>query len=92
MDILAIAGYVSAIVTIASVGLKSIQIIMKVSHQIEDMHKQIEENTMYIMKLALFSDTLPLTDRLHAGEEYIKRGGNGYGKKKYEELLKRAEV
>ena len=91
MDILAIAGYISAIVTICGVGFKLIKTVIKINNQLEHFTEQLDKNTYYIMKLALFDDSLPLTDRLHAGEIYIAMGGNGLGKKKYEQLLKKAE-
>lgn len=91
MDLLAIAGYISAIVTISGVGFKLMKTVIKINNQLEQFTEQLNKNTYYIMKLALFDDSLPLTDRLHAGEIYIAMGGNGLGKKKYEQLLDEAE-
>lgn len=88
MDIIAIAGYVSAIVTILSGVFKLVAMINKISKDIDNFNEQLDRNTLYIMKLALFNEELPLVDRLHAGEIYLEKGGNGLGKKKYEELLK----
>lgn len=91
MDLVSIAGYISAMVTICGVGFKLIKTIININNQLEQFTKQLDKNTYYIMKLALFDDSLPLTDRLHAGEIYIAMGGNGLGKKKYEQLLEKAE-
>ena len=88
MDIIAIAGYVSAIVTILGGVFKLVAMINKISKDINKFNEQLDKNTLYIMKLALFNEDLPLVDRLHAGEIYLEKGGNGLGKKKYEELLK----
>lgn len=88
MDIIAIAGYVSAIVTIFGGVCKLVSIMNKVSREIERVNEQLDKNTLYIMKIALFDEGLPLVDRLHAGEIYLEHGGNGLGKKKYDELLK----
>lgn len=88
MDIIAVAGYVSAIVTIFGGICKLISMINKISRDIDRFNEQLDKNTLYIMKLALFNEQLPLVDRLHAGEIYLEKGGNGLGKKKYEELLK----
>jgi hypothetical protein len=65
--------------------------VIKINNQLEHFTTQLDKNTYYIMKLALFDDSLPLTDRIHAGEIYIAMGGNGLGKKKYEQLLEKAE-
>ena len=43
---------------------------------------------LYLLKMAVLSEELPLLDRIHAGEQYIALGGNGLIKKKYQELLK----
>ena len=88
MDIIAIAGYVSAIVTVLGGVFKLVAMINKISKDIDKFNEQLDKNTLYIMKLALFNEELPLVDRLHAGEIYLEKGGNGLGKKKYEELLK----
>ena len=91
MDLIAIAGYISALATICGLGFKLIKMVIKINNQLEHFTEQLDKNTYYIMKLALFDDSLPLTDRLHAGEIYIAMGGNGLGKKKYEQLLEKAE-
>lgn len=91
MDLIAIAGYISALATICGLSFKLIKMVIKINNQLEHFTEQLDKNTYYIMKLALFDDSLPLTDRLHAGEIYIAMGGNGLGKKKYEQLLEKAE-
>lgn len=91
MNLIAIAGYISALATICALGFKLIKMVIKISKQLDQFTTQLDKNTYYIMKLALFDDSLPLTDRLHAGEIYIAMGGNGLGKKKYEQLLEKAE-
>lgn len=91
MDIVALAGYISAIVSVLGVGFKIIKTVIEISNKLDSFTEQLNKNTYYIMKLALFDDSLPITDRLHAGELYLKMGGNGLGKKKYEQLLEEAE-
>ena len=51
----------------------------------------LKENTMYILKMAVLSEEMPLLDRIHAGELYVNMGGNGTIKKKYEHLLEEYE-
>ena len=54
----------------------------------DEMNDILQKNTLYILKMAVLDEQLPLTDRLHAGELYMDLGGNGAVKKKYQELLK----
>ena len=42
--------------------------------------------------MAVLSEEMPLIDRIHAGEEYVKLGGNGTIKKKYQHLLEEYEA
>ena len=49
----------------------------------KDIDSMLKTNTLHILKLAVLNDNLPLTDRINAGEQYIKLGGNGFIKKKY---------
>ena len=53
----------------------------------DDMNDLLKSNTIHLLKIAVLDDKLPLTDRIHAGEQYIKLGGNGTIKRIYEKLL-----
>ena len=50
--------------------------------------EQVKTNTMDIYKLTLYTDELPINERLNAGEKYVNTGGNGSVKIKYQELQK----
>ena len=52
------------------------------------MNDILQKNTLYILKMAVLNEDMPLLDRIHAGEQYMDLGGNGVVKKKYQELLK----
>ena len=55
------------------------------------MNKTIKQNTIYILKIAIMSEEMPLVDRIHAGEAYIQMGGNGMVKKKLNQLIEEYE-
>ena len=40
-----------------------------------------------ILRLTIMSEEMPLEERIAAGDKYIKHGGNGAVKHKYEQLL-----
>ena len=46
---------------------------------------------MYILKLAVMNNDMPLLERIKGGEQYMAKGGNGLIKQKYEELLEEYE-
>lgn len=47
------------------------------------------DNKQYlgILRLTIMSDSMPISERIIAGKEYIDRGGNGDIKKFYKEFL-----
>lgn len=95
MDLLQIAAYITAITTIVGGGIKLFNIMSKTLHRFDDLNSRldriehdIKQNEIYLLKIALLDDNLPLTDRINAGKKYLELGGNGYGKITYERLIK----
>ena len=54
---------------------------------VEDMSEHSLDNYLSVKRLTIMSHEMPLSERIAAGEKYIKAGGNGEVKHKYEELL-----
>ena len=48
--------------------------------------ERARENYLAILRLTVMNSEMPMSERLIAGEKYIKAGGNGDVKKYYEEL------
>ena len=63
----------------------------QIDKKFDMINKTMKVNTIHLLKIAVLDENLPLTDRIHAGEEYIALGGNGFIKKKYEKLLEEYE-
>ena len=63
----------------------------KIEDKFEKINETMRINTIHLLKIAVLDEDLPITDRIHAGEEYIALGGNGFIKKKYEKLLEEYE-
>lgn len=89
-----VASFLGALSSILAFLLKTYNLIRRVEKKfdmIEAKFDTIESNlrsdSMYIYKIAVMSEELPLVDRIRAGEQYLAMGGNGIIKKKYEELL-----
>lgn len=79
-----IIAFVGTVITIVSffIGL------YKIVRNLERLKDNIDENTMYTLKLVILNKELSLEERIHAGDRYIALNGNGYVKHVYEGLLK----
>ena len=86
--IIMIASIVTAITVISSTCFKVYKFFRNLEKKYDEMNDILKNNTLYILKIAVLDEQLPLTDRLKAGELYMDLGGNGVVKKKYQELLK----
>ena len=86
--IIMIASIVTAITVISSTCFKVYKFFRNLEKKYDEMNDILKNNTLYILKIAVLDEQLPLIDRLKAGELYMDLGGNGAVKKKYQELLK----
>ena len=86
--IIMIASIVTALTVISSTCFKVYIFFRNLEKKYDEMNDILKNNTLFILKIAVLDEQLPLTDRLKAGELYMNLGGNGAVKKKYQELLK----
>lgn len=91
-SILITASIIGALVTILGTSYKLMKMFHNIMNQIEGVEKQIKENTIHILKLAILEENMPPAERIKAGELYVKMGGNGQIKKIYEQLLEDTEL
>lgn len=87
MNLTAIASLISAITVIVTCVYKIYNLTRSVEKKLDSYDKNLEQLNLHLNKMALLDTNLPVIDRLHAGEWYIKHGGNGFGKKVYNQLL-----
>jgi hypothetical protein len=85
--VLLVASIVSAFTVIGAFMIKTYKFFSKIEKKYDDMNENLRKNTLYILKLAILSDEMPMIDRIHAGEAYLAMGGNGMVKKKLEKLM-----
>ena len=90
-SILIVASVVTALTAITAFLFKIYNFFRKLEIKYDEMNELLKNNTIHLLKIAVLDDKLPLTDRIHAGEQYIKLGGNGFIKKRYEKLLEEYE-
>lgn len=86
-NITLIAGVVSGLGIITATCVKIYKFIRKWGKWVEEMSEHSLDNYLSVKRLTIMSHEMPLSERIAAGEKYIKAGGNGEVKHKYEELL-----
>lgn len=86
--ILLIASLFTALGVIITTAVKIYKFIRKWEKWVEEQTEHSLDNYLSIKRLTIMSHEMPLSERIDAGDKYIKYGGNGEVKHKYEELLK----
>ena len=87
MNIIEIASIITALTVIIGCIFKLYNLARRVENKLDSYDKNLEQLNLHLNKMALLDTNLPLVDRLKAGELYIAHGGNGLGKKIYNQLL-----
>lgn len=85
--ILLMASVLTALGVIIATAMKVYKFIRKWEKWVEEQSEHSLDNYLSIKRLTIMSHEMPLSERIAAGEKYIKYGGNGEVKHKYEELL-----
>ncbi len=85
--IIVVGGVVSALTIITATSIKIYKFIRKWEKWVEEMSEHSLDNYLSVKRLTIMSHEMPISERIAAGEKYIKAGGNGEVKHKYEELL-----
>ena len=85
--ILIIASVFTALGIIIATAVKVDRFIRNWEIWVDEQSEHSLDNYLSIKRLTIMSHEMPLSERIAAGEKYIKFGGNGEVKHKYEELL-----
>ena len=86
-NVLLIASILTALTGIGAFLYKMYSFFRNIEDKYDQMNKTIKQNTIYILKIAIMSEEMPLIDRIHAGEQYLSMGSNGMIKRKYNDLM-----
>ena len=85
--ILLIASVLTALTVIIATAMRVYKFIRKWEKWVEEQSEHSLDNYLSIKRLTIMSHEMPLSERIAAGEKYIRYGGNCEVKHKYEELL-----
>lgn len=84
-------SFVSALTAIIVACVKLFSIARKADKWAETNEKHIKDNYLDIKRLVITSPYMPLGERIKAGDEYIKEGGNGEVKHLYHTLIEKLD-
>lgn len=85
--IILIASVLTALGVIITTAVKVYKFIRKWEIWVEEQSEHSLDNYMSILQLKIMSPYMPLSERIKAGDVYVKLGGNGEVKQKYHYLL-----
>ena len=65
--------------------------LAEIDKKLDQMQKHQAEQYLSILRLTIMSEEMPMSERLIAGQKYVKLGGNGDVKKFLHQLEKQCE-
>ena len=79
-------------IIVALIGLAGIALSVwlsnrSISVKLDKMSKNSDEHYLAILRLTVMNSEMPIPERIAAGQEYIRRGGNGGVKQYYHDFL-----
>ncbi len=89
--IILIGSFFTAVATIIATAVKIYKFVRKWEIWADEQSEHSFDNYMSIMQLKIMSPYMPLSERIKAGDKYVKLGGNGEVKNKYYWLIKELE-
>ena len=59
----------------------------KLEQKVDKLVEHYEDQYLSILRLTIMSEDMPISERIIAGDKYVKKGGNGEVKKYYQKML-----
>lgn len=59
----------------------------KLEQKVDKLVEHDEDQYLSILRLTIMSEEMPISERIIAGNKYVKKGGNGDVKKYYQKML-----
>lgn len=87
-SILTFAGVcVTVIVSNRKANAKQMEKVDEVAKKVDTLVQHDKDQYLSILRLTIMSEEMPVSERIIAGDKYIKAGGNGDVKKYYQQML-----
>ena len=59
----------------------------KLEEKVDELAEHDKEQYLSILRLTIMSEGMPISERIIAGDKYVKKGGNGDVKEYYQKML-----
>ena len=59
----------------------------KLESKVDKLVEHDEDQYLSILRLTIMSENMPISERIIAGDKYVKKGGNGDVKKYYQQMI-----
>lgn len=82
-----ICGYISVILALLGTVWKISKPLQDIIKRLDRLERHQHNDYMGTLRLTIMSEEMPIEERLTAGEEYVKEGGNGAVKARYHMLI-----
>lgn len=74
--------------TLIGVIITAISGNRSIAKDLKEIKDDNREQSLAILRLTVMSNDMPISERIVAGDKYVKKGGNGDVKHYYEQLIK----
>lgn len=74
--------------TLIGVIITAISGNRSIAKDLKEIKDDNKEQSLAILRLTVMSNDMPISERIVAGDKYVKKGGNGNVKHYYEQLIK----
>lgn len=81
-------AFITGGLTLIGVIITAISGNRSIVKDLQEIKEDNKEQSLAILRLTVMSNDMPISERLVAGDKYIKKGGNGDVKRYYEQLVK----
>lgn len=78
---------VTVVVSNRKTNAKQMEKVDEVSKKVDTLVQHDKDQYLSILRLTIMSEEMPVSERIIAGDKYIKNGGNGDVKKYYQKML-----
>ena len=78
---------IAALITAVATCFALVKQLHRAVKRVEHLVQQCDENVLSILRLTIVSTEMPMSERITAGDKYIKLGGNGAVKHLYQRLV-----
>lgn len=59
----------------------------KLEEKVDKLVEHDEDQYLSILRLTIMSEEMPISERIIAGDKYVKKGGNGDVRKYYQKMI-----